>query len=65
MSAPNFSFEPDGRPSGLPSVAGNGSQAVVRPGYGAANRSEDIFSTGETRASEYRRLFFWYLGLAL
>jgi capsular exopolysaccharide synthesis family protein len=63
MNAPNFNF--DGDQSGrlpVPGAAG----AVIRGSAGGPARPEDIYyGEPERRGSEYRRLFFWYLGLTL
>lgn len=60
MNAPHFSFDPNR----LPSVPVDGSRAPVREQRDLAVRTEDPYGIEEP-VSDYRRLFFTYLGLAL
>lgn len=60
MNAPNFSFDPDR----LPSIAASTSRSLTREPRELAGASSDPYRTDEP-VSDYRRLFFTYLGLAL
>ena len=60
MNAPNFSFDPDR----LPSVVGSGSLPARESPRALMKLGEDNMGEGEP-VSDYRKLFFTYLGLAL
>ena len=63
MNAPNFSFDAEGGSDRLPSTAANGSRSITH-----ASREVLVdFDTQESNMhrSDFRKLFFTYLGLAL
>ena len=65
MNAPNFEFGSDRHSGAQPLIFGEG-RAIVDPGRGLANKAESPYSTwDESGSSEYRELFFKYLGIAL
>ena len=64
MNAPNFNFDAEGRSDRLPSTAANGSRSITQR---IARSISQFRRSGRIResASDFRKLFFIYLGLAL
>ena len=62
MNAPNFNR--DDYSSRAPSVTANGSRSVTRESNDMTVKPDDL-AAGDESGSDYRRLFFMYLGLAL
>ena len=66
MNAPNFSFDAEGRSARLPSTAANGSHSITHASREVSvNFDTRKLDTQDESASDFRKLFFKYLGLAL
>ncbi|MGH6702544.1 MAG: GumC family protein [Bradyrhizobium sp.] len=64
MNAPKFNFDGGNQNGGLP-VPSNGFDALAKKPSVNLLKAEDPFAAGEENISQYRKLFFRYLGLAL
>ena len=67
MNAPNFNFDAEGRPRNLPSTAANGPRSITPESREVlVNFDTQKFSSQQDKsASDFRKLFFKYFGLAL
>jgi succinoglycan biosynthesis transport protein ExoP len=71
MNAPNFNFDAEGRSDRLPSTAANGSRSITRESpealvdFDTQKFDSQKFDSQDESASDFRKLFFTYLGLAL